>query len=112
MRFASAGRTLARVLAAPPPPASRHAALRPPPLRAASLQRRVAHASAAGMDAMEQYMFDLNGYIVVPQARPLGVGTPAQTQKCRAPHARAHRTAALTRRSRCARVSWSATGVQ
>jgi hypothetical protein len=72
MRFAAAGRTLARVLVAPPPPASRHACHLRPPLRAATLQRRAAHAAAAGMDAMEQYMFDLNGYIVVPQARPRG----------------------------------------
>ena len=76
MRFASAGRTLARsafarVLAAPPPlGASKRSALRPP-LRATTplLQRRAAHAAAAGMDATEQYLFDLNGYIVVPQAR-------------------------------------------
>jgi hypothetical protein len=75
MRFASAGRTLARsafarVLVAPPPPgASRRSALRPPLRATPFLQRRAAHAAAAGMDATEQYLFDLNGYIVVPQAR-------------------------------------------
>jgi hypothetical protein len=67
MRVAAAARSLARLA-----PSSLRSPAHARPLHAPSpALRRGAHASAsAGMDAMERYFFDLNGFIVVPQARP------------------------------------------